>query len=380
MRHNQFNHNFSFYKSPVNFNKFSDKSLLQYCLGATLYMPGTKNVLDKILNKNFDNLTSMVMDFEDALEESKIAIAEQNVLNHLTMIHEAVENGELSIDDLPLIFLRVRNTTQFASFALKLQKQHAIVLTGFVFPKFYSNNASEYINQLKELNQKFKTKVYGMPILEGRTIAYKETRLSELKNLLKIIEPNKDLILNIRVGGTDFSSIFGVRRGMTSSIYDILTVRDCLSDILNFFNRDTSDYTVSGPVWEYFLAYKQDDLKELIEKDLNNSLQSRSLIINEAIDGLLRELLVDKVNGFVGKTIIHPSHIKFVNAMQTVTREEYQDAKQILDTDGGIIKSLKSNKMNEINPHRNWANCILNRAKAYGVIEDEKSLIKLLLQ
>jgi len=95
---------------------------------------------------------------------------------------------------------------------------------------------------------------------------------------------------------------------------------------------------------------------------------------------LLRELLVDKVNGFVGKTIIHPSHIKFVNAMQTVTREEYQDAKQILDTDGGIIKSLKSNKMNEINPHRNWANCILNRAKAYGVIEDEKSLIKLLLQ
>ena len=87
MRHNQFNHNFSFYKSPVNFNKFSDKSLLQYCLGATLYMPGTKNVLDKILNKNFDNLTSMVMDFEDALEESKIAIAEQNVLNHLTMIH-----------------------------------------------------------------------------------------------------------------------------------------------------------------------------------------------------------------------------------------------------------------------------------------------------
>jgi citrate lyase beta subunit len=177
MKHNQFNHNFSFYKSPVNFNKFSDKSLLQYCLGATLYMPGTKNVLDKILNKNFDNLTSMVMDFEDALEESKIAIAEQNVLDHLTMIHEAVENGELSIDDLPLIFLRVRNTTQFASFALKLQKQHAIVLTGFVFPKFYSHNAADYLNQLKKLNQKFNTKLYGMPILEGRSIANKETRL-----------------------------------------------------------------------------------------------------------------------------------------------------------------------------------------------------------
>ena len=379
MRHNQFNHNFSFYKSPVNFNKFSDKSLLQYCLGATLYMPGTKNILDKILNKNFDNLTSMVMDFEDALESSAVEKAEQNVLNHLTQIHQAIEKGKLDIDDLPLIFLRVRNTSQFASFSLKLERHHAIILTGFVFPKFYSNNASEYINQLKDLNHKFNIKLYGMPILEGRTIAYKETRLSELKNLLKIIEPNKDLILNIRIGGTDFSSIFGVRRGMTSSIYDILTVRDCLSDILNFFNRDTSDYTVSGPVWEYFLAYKKDDLKELIEKDINNSLQSRSLIINEAIDGLLRELLIDKVNGFIGKTVIHPSHIKFVNALQTVTVEEYQDAKQILDTDGGVIKSLKSNKMNEINPHRNWANNILNRAKAYGVVEDESSFIKLLV-
>ena len=217
-----------------------------------------------------------------------------------------------------------------------------------------------------------------MPILEGRSIAYKETRLSELESLHKIIEPNKDLILNIRVGGTDFSSIFGVRRGMSSSIYDILTVRDCLSDILNFFNRDNVDYTISGPVWEYFLAYKQDDLKELIEKNISNFLQSRNLIINEAIDGLLRELLIDKANGFVGKTIIHPSHIKFVNAMQTITREEYEDAKQILNTKGGVVKSFKSNKMNEINPHRNWATSILNRAKAYGVIEDERSLIKLL--
>ena len=42
MRHHQYNKNFQFVKNPVDFNKNTDKELLQYCLGATLYMPGTK--------------------------------------------------------------------------------------------------------------------------------------------------------------------------------------------------------------------------------------------------------------------------------------------------------------------------------------------------
>lgn len=379
MKHNQFNSNFTFFKEPVSFNKLTDKNLLQYCLGATLYMPGTQNVLNKILQKNFNNVTSMVMDFEDALEASAVLKAEQNVLNHLSQIHQALIQGKLDIDDLPLIFLRVRDTDQFASFAQKMDQHQAQVLTGFVFPKFYSYNAFAYLNQLEQLNENLQVKLYGMPILEGRSIAYKETRLTELQQLFDIVEPSKHLLLNIRVGGTDFSSIFGVRRGMTSSIYDILTVRDCLADILNFFNRDTADYTVSAPVWEYFLAYKQDNIEHLLEKDISHSLLSRNQIINEAIDGLLREVLIDKANGFVGKTIIHPSHIKFVNAMQAVTREEFEDAEQILNTKGGVIKSSKANKMNEISPHRNWANKIVYRAKAYGVVEDEKSFIKLLI-
>ena len=29
-------------------------------------------------------------------------------------------------------------------------------------------------------------------------------------------------------------------------------VCDCLKDILNFFNRQSEDYVVSAPVWEYF--------------------------------------------------------------------------------------------------------------------------------
>jgi citrate lyase beta subunit len=379
MEHNQFNSSFAFHRTPESFNKFSSKDILKYSLGATLYMPGTKQVADKILNRNMDGLTSMVMCFEDAIQEEDIQRAEENVLQHLDLIHKTLDQGKLSIDDIPLIFLRVRNPEQFKQFSEKLTKAMAQVLSGFVFPKFYSDNANAYLECLKQLNDKFQTVLYGMPILEGRAIAYLETRKDELYALHQALEPYKALILNIRVGGTDFSSIFGVRRDINSSIYDILTVRDCLSDILNYFNRDTADYTVSAPVWEYFLAYKQDNIEELMDRAIHHSLLSRNAIINEAVDGLLREVLLDKANGFVGKTIIHPSHIRFVNAMQAVTREEYEDAMQVLETKGGVIKSLKSNKMNEINPHRNWALKIEKRARAYGVVEDETSFLKLIL-
>ena len=377
MKHHQYNPGFQFVKDPIEFNKFTDKSILQYCLGATLYMPGTKEVVDKILNKKLSDLTSMVMCFEDAIMESELLPAENNVISHLEKIAEAIEQGSLSHDDIPLTFIRVRTTEQFRSFAKRLNPRHANILSGFVFPKFYSYNANEYLHILRELNDELNVTLYGMPILEGRSIAMIETRTNELMQLRDILQPYKDLILNIRVGGTDFSSLFGVRRGINYSIYDILTVRDCISDILNFFGRIEEDYVISGPVWEYFLAHKKDDLKHLIEEDIHRSLLTRSTILNEAIDGLLREVILDKANGFVGKTIIHPSHGRFVNALQAVTREEYEDSMQILEKVGGVVKSSKSNKMNERNPHKSWAEKVVSRAQAYGVIENEASYLKL---
>ena len=119
-----------------------------------------------------------------------------------------------------------------------------------------------------------------MCIRDRKNIAYQETRKEELIEIKKILNPYKNLILNIRVGGTDISSLFGVRRGINYSIYDILTVRDCLSDVLNFFSRAEDDYLVSAPVWEYFLAYKDDDIKNLIEKDIHKSLMNRTPILN----------------------------------------------------------------------------------------------------
>jgi citrate lyase beta subunit len=375
LRHHRNNPDFKFIVEPVTFNKNSERNLLQYCLGATLYMPGTKEITSKVLGKELNYLTSMVMCFEDAIQESDVGSAEQNVLTHLETLAGAIRNGQLSYDDLPLTFLRVRNPEQFMSFAKRLNADHASVLSGFVFPKFFSSNAQTYLGLLESLNRDFKTRLYGMPIFEGRAIALKETRMEELVKIKEIMRPFKDLILNVRVGGTDFSAIFGVRRGINYTIYDILPVKDCLCDVLNFFNRDEEDYLISAPVWEYFLADKGHDVDQELANNIHRSLRIGNPIFNEAIDGLLREVILDKANGFVGKTIIHPSHARYVNALQSVTEEEYDDSCQILQASGGVVRG--KNKMNEINPHMNWARKIALRAQAYGVVADEASFVRL---
>lgn len=377
MRHHSYNPNFNFIKSPVEFNKYTDRDTLQYCLGATLYMPGTKDIKDKVLHHQLD-VTSLVMCCEDAIKEEDLPIAEQNILDHMDFFADKIAAGELTHDDIPLIFVRVRNPEQFERFADLMTAKQASVLTGFNFPKFSSKNALHVLQTLVKVNNRLGVVLYGMPILEGPEVAFHELRGQELLLLRNILEPYRNLILNIRVGGTDMSSLFGVRRGINSTVYDIMPVRDALSDVLNFFNR-YNDYCVSAAVWEYFRAYKDDDINDVIKRNFHNALIKGQDIVNPAIDGLMKEVLIDRANGFVGKTIIHPTHARFVNAMFTVVEEEYNDAVQILNTSGGVVKSTHGDKMNEIGPHRRWAEKIVKRAAVYGVVKNEDSVLSLVL-
>ena len=376
MRHHSYNKDFQFVVEPMEFNKYTEREVLQYCLGATMYMPGTKDFADKILNNSIPGLTSMVLCFEDACPEELVPQAEDNTLALLEKVSSALDDGSITYENIPLIFCRVRSVEQFNRFASRLTKHQARVLTGINFPKFTSSNGDAYFSLLKKLNSDLDEVLYGMPIIEDETVAFKETRIPELLAIKAILDSYREYVLQVRVGATDFSSCFGVRRGVDYSIYDIMTVKECLTDILNIFSRN-NDYIVSGPVWEYFRASQEMMFKDLPKYDVEDCLLKRIPIINNEVDGLLREVILDKANGFVGRTVIHPTHVKFVNAMQSVTREEYEDACQILGTGDGVIKSSNGNKMNEIKPHTNWANKIYMRAKAYGVIENSGSYIKL---
>lgn len=376
MRHHLYNPDFKFVKEPESFDKYTDRNLLQYCLGATMYMPGTKDFLPKILNNSMPGLTTMVLDFEDACPDDQVEIAEENVYRLLDAVSDAVDNGTLDKELIPLIFVRIRSINQFKHFGRKLTKHQSRFLTGINIPKFNAENGAIYMEYLKELNETLDDVLYGMPIIEDPEVAHKETRMNELIGIKRILDCYKELVLQVRVGGTDFSSVFGVRRGVDYSIYDIMTVRECLCDILNVCGRN-NDYVISGPVWEYFRAPKELMFEELPTHSLQDVLMKREQIYNNEVDGLIREVILDKANGFVGRTVIHPTHVKFVNALMAVTKEEYDDAMAILGRSSGVVKGNGGNKMNEIKPHTNWAFKVAMRAKAFGVIENEESYLEL---
>lgn len=63
MRHHANQPASKFVMEPVHFDKYTEQGMLRYCLGATMYMPGTKDFLEPILTKKYPGLTSMVMCF-----------------------------------------------------------------------------------------------------------------------------------------------------------------------------------------------------------------------------------------------------------------------------------------------------------------------------
>ncbi|MCT4621046.1 MAG: HpcH/HpaI aldolase/citrate lyase family protein [Marinisporobacter sp.] len=375
-----------FYCPPENFHRGDSKEILSYALGAVLYMPATKeNIVQGIIEKKNIGLMSMVMCLEDAIGDKAVREAERRVWENLEDLSRAIQNGKIDYEQIPLIFLRVRDPEQMLRMADQIGKNLSLI-TGFVFPKFTWRNGESFFRNLKKINGVLGTRLYGMPILETADILYKETRITALNGIREIIDEYNDLVLNIRVGATDFSSLFGIRRGYDMTIYDISVIRDCIADILNYFTRVDKGYVISAPVWEYFSSGDRVLKPQLRRSPFEEAygqegIEIRKELLNAYLDGLIREVLLDKANGFMGKTIIHPSHITPVQALYVVSHEEYMDACSIIkNNDGsvGVMKSQYENKMNEIKPHLNWAKKILKKSKIYGVYHEGQNFTSLL--
>lgn len=324
--------NLPYKKEPINITKDTPKHILQYAISGLLYMPATQtNIVDKIINNKID-LKAFCLDLEDSLGDS---LEEKAILNIKSILSKLS-----NIEDLPLIFIRVRNSKQIKTVFNILGEDLLKLITGFNFPKFDTNNSSEYIKNFKEVKDSIDRPLYFMPIFESEKIMNKTTRLEELNHLYTVLKAVEDDVLNIRVGATDFSNIYGLRRKSHQTIYDIKVIADCFSDIINIFGKD---FVLSGCVWEYF-----NDTK-----------------------GLQKELELDMLNGFIGKTAIHPSQLETIAKNNIVSEEDYQDSIKILEMDKevtGVVKSFSGNKMNEGKTHSNWATKIISLAEIYGVV------------
>lgn len=153
---------------------------------------------------------------------------------------------------------------------------------------------------------------------------------------------------------------FGIRRDRDLTIYDVRVVVDVIATIVNYLGRtDGTGFLITGPVWEYFADHERmfRPMLRATPFEEHDAVLFRQQLVSRDLDGLLREIALDRANGIQGKTVIHPSHVAAVHALSAVTHEEYHDAVDILDADtGGVRASGYGNKMNERRPHRTWHN------------------------
>lgn len=321
-------------------------TVLCHSVGALLYCPAdNQSIVDSLIFDKFTSPFSLALCLEDTIRDDDVPKAEHKLTQSLCRL---LRESQTKTFFLPKIFIRVREPGQATRLTAML-KESASLLTGFILPKFSCENGDSYLREFAELNQQSAKTIYIMPILESPSMIDLRFRFDLLYSLKEKLDQVSDCVLNIRVGGNDLCHAFGFRRSYTESIQEIRPVYQILSDIMTVFGMD---YVVSGPVWEYYAKDGWDT-------------------------GLLNELKQDRLNGFVGKTVIHPNQIPLVNQAYQVTASDYQDALSILNWDPNLADlvsaSALSSRMNEYKTHFNWAKKILTLSQIYG-ISDSRNL------
>ncbi|MBM7808547.1 citrate lyase beta subunit [Geodermatophilus bullaregiensis] len=363
---------------PEEVGPATQRGVLALALGATLYSPGTRPALDADAERAAAvGATSVVWCLEDAIPHAAVADAEANVVAALQRLSRRVADGEAPL--LPLLFVRVRTPGQIRSLALAAGPALAR-LTGFSLPKATGTTLGPMLEAIAEVSAATGHPLYGMPILETPELAWRETRAETLAVLADVVAAHREHVLCLRVGGTDLSGLFGLRRDRHTTIWDVAVVRDCLADVVNRFTRG-GEHVVTGAVWEHIPGGPRLFKPQLRQSPFTEQHETglRQRMIDDDLDGLVREVALDKANGVLGKTVIHPAHVSVVNALLTVSRSEYDDALEVLTARGrGGIAVSGHGRMNEIGPHALWAELVSRRAAVYGVVADEAALVELL--
>lgn len=364
-----------FHRQPEPFDELADREILAMALGATLYVPATRaDLTDTIVRRADRGVCSMVIDLEDAVADHEVEFAKLQTVRTL---------DELAArpDPSPMLFVRVRDADTVPELLDRLG-EGAQVLTGFVFPKFDSSSAPKYLAALAAAEARSQRPLYGMPVLESAALVHRQTRDSELTHIAACLAEHRERILAVRIGATDMCATFGIRRDRDLTIYDVRVIADVIADIVNYLGRaDDTGFVITGPVWEYFADHERmfRPLLRTAPFEESDAVPFRSYLVSRDLDGLLREITLDRANGIQGKTVIHPSHVAAVHALSVVTHEEYSDALDILQVEaGGVAASGYRNKMNEMRPHRSWARNTLTRARVFGVAKKGVSFVDLL--
>ncbi|WP_432521531.1 HpcH/HpaI aldolase/citrate lyase family protein [Kineococcus sp. SYSU DK006] len=371
-----------FLQPPRPVDVTAGRDALAVALGATIYCPATRQRLaGDLLRLVRRGVRSAVVCLEDSVPDHRVAEAEETLVRELAGLARTAEWA----DGAPLmLFVRTRSPEQL----IDLVQRSGVgldCLLGFVVPKFGGAGQpppERWMEAVREASERAGRRLWAMPVLESRDIAHLDTRHAALAGIREVLDAHRDLVLAVRTGATDLSAAYGLRRPRGSTVWDVRVVADVLGDVINVLGRsDGSGYPITAPVWEHFTSGERVFRTPLAAGPFTGSgaEQLREQLIADDLDGLVRELVLDQVNGLQGKTVIHPSHVAVVHAMSVVTHEDFCDASDVVgQSGGGAMASAYRNKMNEAGPHRAWAERVLARADAFGVAREDVSYAHLL--
>ncbi|WP_392841312.1 HpcH/HpaI aldolase/citrate lyase family protein [Streptomyces sp. LN500] len=366
-----------FHREPGEFGAGSPARMLSAALGATLYSPATRpRLADDIIKQAGRGVVSMVLCLEDSIDDSEVTAAEENLVRQFTDL--AARDAEV-----PLLFIRVREPEQITDLVNRLGTS-ARLLSGFVLPKFTEERGVPFMEALTKAETATRRRLFAMPVLESPELLHLESRGETLQGIARTVDRYRDRVLALRLGVTDFCSAYGLRRAPDMTAYDVQLVAAVIADVVNVLGRaDGTGFTITGPVWEYFRLQERMFKPQLRRSPFleGRAEELRTELIEHDLDGLLREIELDRANGLLGKTCIHPSHVAPVHALSVVSHEEFTDAQDIMRPErggGGVMRSAYTNKMNEVKPHRAWAERTLLRAEVFGVAKEDVGFVDLL--
>ncbi|MCX2971263.1 MULTISPECIES: HpcH/HpaI aldolase/citrate lyase family protein [Streptomyces] len=384
-----------FHRQPVEFTADAPAHFLSVALGATLYSPATRpRLAHDVRRLAAGGVVSMVLCLEDSIADDDVPQGEDNLVRQFADLERAAlpdgpsapagtERSDGPPAPLPLLFVRVREPEQISRLVARLGTS-ARLLSGFVLPKFTEDRGVPFLEALARAEDECGRRLFAMPVLESPELLYLESRAETLAGIARTVDKYRDRVLALRLGVTDFCSAYGLRRTPHITAYDVGLVATVIADVVNVFGRsDSTGCTVTGPVWEYFRFAERMFKPQLRSSPFTyrGAEELRRELIAHDMDGLLREIQLDRANGLQGKTCIHPSHVAPVHALSVVSHEEFSDATDILRperTGGGVLRSAYTNKMNEVKPHRAWAERTLLRAEVFGVARAGVDFVDLL--
>ena len=261
---------------------------IYYSVGALLYTAADNTkIADDIISENFTIPFSLAFSFDTAAGDEEADRAENILTKTLDKLYIAKKDSNFYI---PKLFMRVLSTSHIAHLYKKFGSLLDLI-TGFILPDFSISNMDVYLYEMQKVNSIISTPVYIVPELDGAALLDMRNRYNSLYSIKERLDSYEDYTLNILVSVSSVLNMLCVRHGVDENIYQCGPAAQLLSDVVAVLGPS---YVISAPAFEYYSGIGWEE-------------------------GLVREIILDRLHGFVGKTIINPKQILAVNTAYKVS-------------------------------------------------------------